>query len=87
MRSDYYELIKTHQISDILSEITILPYSSKQRILETLLKKYPVQYINMALNRYLKEYIKIDRVDIFRLKNLLIYFCEEFKNFYEPTQI
>ncbi len=76
MRKDYFSLIKEKELNDTLSEVDTLPYSSKQRILTDLLKKYPSLIINQALNLYKINYIDSNRVEIFKLKNTIVYYCE-----------
>ncbi len=79
MRSDYYKFIQQHSISDILSEIDILSYSKKQDILEYLVSFFTSETINMALNQYKINYIDAKRIDVKRLHNILLYFCNQNK--------
>ena len=79
MRKDYYNLIKEYGLSDILSEIQNISYTKKQIILSSLLETYSPQTLNMALNDYKIKYIDLNRVDVFRLKNTLKYFCKKFE--------
>ena len=76
MKSEYYKIIQVNELADILSEITIISYSFKQKILESLLELYSVQTINLALYEYKKNYIDLNRVNVIKLKNTLIYFCK-----------
>lgn len=56
MREKYYKLIKDNNINDTLSLITEIPFSTKTRILNRLIKKHSILEINMALNDFKKMY-------------------------------
>jgi hypothetical protein len=75
VRNEYFILIKDNKLADVLSLIPDLPYSSKTRVLEELLKSYPAEQVNKALYAYKAHYIDSNRVQIFKLKNTLKYFC------------
>lgn len=72
MKSKYIQFILDNSIADILSEIHELSYSQKWMILDSLLEKYPVEEINIALYIYKTNYIDLNRVRISRIKNTLI---------------
>jgi hypothetical protein len=79
MRKEYYEFIQIKGIADVFLFIIDIPYSTKLRILKELSSRYPVEILNNALYKYKKSYIDSGRVEIFKLTNLLIYFCENIK--------
>lgn len=79
MREQYYNFIKENKISDILSEIPDISYTVKMNILKEFLKLFSAETINRALNRYKIDYIDNNRVILFRLKNLLHFYCKYYK--------
>lgn len=83
MKEAYYQTLQKNKLADILFEVKIIPYSSKNRILKELLNDYSPEQINMALNEYKINYIDLNRVEIFKLKNILKYYC---KNFEEKSE-
>lgn len=80
MKKLYYDFIKEFNISDILNNIEILSYSQKLKILKNLLTKYSVDNINMSLNDYYLNYIKLNRIDNNRILNTLKGMCERRNN-------
>ena len=79
-RNDYIVLLTLENIPNILGLINELPYSRKLKILEKLLKKYNKNYIIVALEEYKRNYIYLDRVNIFTIENILIGICNILKN-------
>lgn len=81
MKEEYYDLISSIGINDILKYIEILSYSKKYQIINQLLQKYTINAINHALNKFYLYYIK-DKIFIesYRVKNLLIYYCKEYND-------
>ena len=76
MREQYNNLIREKNISDILSYITDISYTRKIYILNKLLDKYSVEVINVSLEIYFAEYVKLNRVDNNRILNTLKGICE-----------
>jgi hypothetical protein len=76
MRNNYIQFILDNKIADILSEIPELSYSQKWAILNELIEKYSIEQINIALYVYKKQYIDLNRVKIFLIKNTLKNICE-----------
>lgn len=79
MRNEYYEFIRERGISDILSLISDLSFSSKTKILKNILEKYNANSLNYALNNYKINYIDLKRVDLRRISTTLVYFCKLYK--------
>lgn len=77
MRSEYYQFLKKYNIADILSEIEDISYTFKLNILKELIQSFSPEKINMALNNYKIDYINIERIDLFKLKNVLIFYCKK----------
>ncbi len=78
MKTGYYRLIQDRGINDVLYLIPEIPYSKKINILKELIKNFPVDVINRSLDTYKTEYIDLNRVLIYKLKNVLIYYCRRY---------
>ena len=76
MGDQYSTLIREKNISDILSYITGISYTRKIYILNKLLDKYSVEVLNVSLEIYFAEYVKLNRVDNNRILNTLKGICE-----------
>ena len=76
MGDQYSTLIREKNISDILSYITDISYTRKIYILNKLLDKYSVEVLNVSLEIYFAEYVKLNRVDNNRILNTLKGICE-----------
>jgi len=75
MREDYYKLILRYSLSDTLSLIEELSFSKKYELIKDLLKVFPPDVINRSLYIYHEQYIKINRINLKYLKNLLKNLC------------
>jgi len=71
MRSEYYKFLSDNKLSDMFSHIPELSYSYKLIVLKELIAHYTIEQVNMALNEYELNYIKLNRVDIGKLPNTL----------------
>lgn len=80
MRDQYYSLIKSKGIQDTLMWVEDLPYSKKYEILDELLKTYSIEAINSALYNYEVKYIRLNRINSFFTRNVLIGLCRKFVN-------
>jgi len=78
-RKVYNDFIKRHSIHNTLGDIPELSYTKKFSILSDLQVIYPVDVINRALNDYRVNYIDLKRVDLSRVKNTLVYYCNIYK--------
>jgi hypothetical protein len=76
MRDSYFNLLKSYQLQDTLSEIQGLSFSKKESILRDLLLKYPKEIINMSLADYKREYINIGRVNFIFIENQIKGICQ-----------
>lgn len=76
MRESYNNLIQKAGISNILHYLPDLSYSKKADILFKLLEHYDVPTINVSLEEYHQQYIKLNRVDNLRVLNTLKGLCE-----------
>jgi hypothetical protein len=67
----YYDYIRKFNINDTFIYIIELSYTQKLQILTRLKTFYDNEQINMALNYYEINYIRLNRVDIKRIYNTL----------------
>jgi hypothetical protein len=77
MRNEYYKFLQENNIADILSLISELSYTQKQNLLNLLKEKFDNNSINYALNNYKLHYIDKNRIDLKRIKGILIYFAKQ----------
>ena len=84
-REQYFDLLKKHRLLDTLSLLDQLSYSEKLRIIENILfddkgqKQFSSTEINLALQNYELNYIRVHRVNIRALKNTLYGLCKMFR--------
>lgn len=76
MRQKYYELLKKYNIRDCLFLVEDLSYSRKFKIIDNLLKSYSPETINQSLNCYEFNYIRLNRVNIILIENILKNNCK-----------
>jgi len=81
MKERYYNLINKYNIHDIAILIAELSYSRLYNILLDLLYKfnYDISLINKSLELYKTNYIDLNRVEIYKIRNILIYYCKEYR--------
>ena len=77
MRDEYYQLIESNKLPEVLSFISDISYSKKCDILKELLSRYDSSTVDVALYNYKKRYIDLHRVISYLLKNVLIGLCNE----------
>lgn len=76
MKEVYYKIIQQKNIPDVFKSIIEISYSKKVSIIGSLLDKYNEKIVEKALYDYQKEYIDLGRININKMKNQIIYFCE-----------
>ena len=76
----YMQLLKMHKLPNVLGIIDEMPFSRKLKILKKLLLKFSNKEITIGLNEYKRNYIDVDRVNIFTIENILVGICEVIKN-------
>ena len=81
-QTDYYKYLQENKLIDIFSNIYQIKYSKKIEILKSLQEKYSIETINYALYLYEKDYIKLNRMEIYRIKNILKGLCKRIENDY-----
>ena len=77
MKTEYYQLLTKHNLCDTLKEIPGLSYTKKISIIENLLDTFVPKVVNLALVEYRTNYISLNRINILKLKNMLIYFARK----------
>ena len=75
-RNKYYSYLLDEGINDMLYNVPQLSYSKKLKLLKELRSAYTAEQINLAFNTYDLEYIKLNRVDLNRIKNTLKFYCQ-----------
>ena len=75
----YMQLLKMHKLPNVLGIIDEMPFSRKVRILKKLLLKFSNKEIIIGLNEYKRNYIDVDRVNIFSTEGILIGICKRIK--------
>ena len=75
----YMQLLKMHKLPNVLGIIDEMPFSRKLRILKKLLLKFSNKEITIGLNEYKRNYIDVDRVNIFSIESILIGICKRIK--------
>ena len=78
-RNIYIQLLKMHKLPNVLGIIDEMPFSRKVRILKKLLLKFSNKEIIIGLNEYKRNYIDVDRVNIFSTEGILIGICKKIK--------
>lgn len=78
-RTTYMQLLKMHKLPNILGIIDEMPFSRKLRILKKLLLKFSNKEIILGLNEYKRNYIDLDKVNIFSAEGILIGICKKIK--------
>ncbi|HOE39292.1 MAG TPA: hypothetical protein PLY69_06905 [Bacteroidales bacterium] len=77
MRSTYYSILSSNNLVDVLKSIPQLSYTRKVKILQRLLKEFEPKEINLALFDYKEQYIKLNRVNLLRLENTLLFLAKK----------
>lgn len=74
-KEKYYNFLDEKGISAQLDNIDDLSYSKKLEILMDLAENYESKNINKALNTLYIDYVLLDRVNIYAIKNVLKNIC------------
>ena len=80
-RDLYLDLLKKHRLLDTLSLIDQLSYTEKLKIISSILfddkgnKQFSSTEINLTLQHYELNYIRLHRVNVRALKNTLFGLC------------
>lgn len=80
MKEEYYKLLKEKKLSNVLDLISgDIKYSYKYKLLQDLIYKFKdINIINKSLDTYKLDHIDLNRVQIYRLKSWLIYYCRRY---------
>lgn len=76
MKEMYYDIIMENRLPDVFSRIPDFPYSRKYELIALLLEKHKRDIVESALYDYSSCYINKNKVNLFKIKNELLYFCK-----------